>query len=98
LCESNRENPIVSFTRSLSANLIDNGIRVNGVAPGPVWTPLIPATFPAEEVAKFGTDSPMRRPAQPIEVAPAYVFLASDDARFISGQILHVNGGEVVNG
>ena len=89
---------IVSFTRSLSTNLIEKGIRVNGVAPGPVWTPLITATFPPEEVAKFGTDSPMKRPAQPKEVAPAYVFLASEDAGFISGQIIHVNGGEIVNG
>lgn len=89
---------IVSFTRSLSSNLIDKGIRVNGVAPGPVWTPLITATFSPEEVAKFGTDSPMKLPAQPKEVAPAYVFLASEDASFISGQIIHVNGGEIVNG
>ncbi|HAH26227.1 MAG TPA: NAD(P)-dependent oxidoreductase [Prolixibacteraceae bacterium] len=89
---------IVSFTRSLSTNLMEKGIRVNGVAPGPVWTPLITATFPPEEVAKFGTDSPMKRPAQPREVAPAYVFLASEDASFISGQIIHVNGGEIVNG
>lgn len=89
---------IVSFTRSLSTNLIEKGIRVNGVAPGPVWTPLIPASFPAEEVAKFGTDCPMKRPAQPVEVAPAYVFLASQDASFISGQIIHVNGGEIING
>lgn len=89
---------IVSFTRSLSTNLIEKGIRVNGVAPGPVWTPLIPASFPPKEVAKFGTDCPMKRPAQPVEVAPAYVFLASQDASFISGQIIHVNGGEIING
>ena len=89
---------IVSFTRSLSTNLIEKGIRVNGVAPGPVWTPLIASSFPPEEVAKFGTDCPMKRPAQPKEVAPAYVFLASEDASFISGQIIHVNGGEIVNG
>ena len=89
---------IVSFTRSLAANLIDKGIRVNGVAPGPVWTPLIAATFPPEEVASFGTDSPMKRPAQPREIAPAFVFLASQDSSFISGQIIHVNGGEIVNG
>ena len=95
---SSTKGAIVSFTRSLSSNLIDKGIRVNGVAPGPVWTPLIPASFPPEEVAKFGTDSPMKRPAQPVEIAPAYVFLASEDARFISGQILHINGGELVNG
>ena len=95
---SSSKGAIVSFTRSLSSNLIDKGIRVNGVAPGPVWTPLIPASFPPEEVAKFGTDSPMKRPAQPVEIAPAYVFLASEDASFISGQILHINGGELVNG
>ena len=89
---------IVSFTRSLSSNLIDKGIRVNGVAPGPVWTPLIAASFPPDEVATFGTDSPMKRPAQPKEIAPAFVFLASQDASFISGQIIHVNGGEIVNG
>jgi len=89
---------IVSFTRSLSANLVDQGIRVNGVAPGPIWTPLIPASFPADQVAKHGTDSPMKRPGQPVEVAPAYVFLASNDASYMTGQILHVNGGEIVNG
>jgi NAD(P)-dependent dehydrogenase (short-subunit alcohol dehydrogenase family) len=89
---------IVSFTRSLSANLIDKGIRVNGVAPGPVWTPLIPAGVPPEKVQTFGTDSPMKRPAQPVEIAPAFVFLASDEASYISGQIIHVNGGEIVNG
>jgi len=88
---------IVSFTRSLSAQLIDKGIRVNGVAPGPVWTPLIPASFPPSKVEVFGTDSPMKRPAQPSEIAPAYVFLASDDASYISGQFIHVNGGEIVN-
>jgi NAD(P)-dependent dehydrogenase (short-subunit alcohol dehydrogenase family) len=95
---SSTKGAIVSFTRSLSANLIDKEIRVNGVAPGPVWTPLIPATFPPEEVAKFGTDTPMKRPAQPIEIAPAYVFLASKDASYITGQVIHVNGGEIVNG
>jgi NAD(P)-dependent dehydrogenase (short-subunit alcohol dehydrogenase family) len=95
---SSSKGAIVSFTRSLSANLIKKGIRVNGVSPGPVWTPLIPASFSAEEVAKFGTDSPMERPAQPVEVAPAYVFLASNDGSYISGQFIHVNGGEIVNG
>lgn len=89
---------IVSFTRSLASNLIEKGIRVNGVAPGPVWTPLIAASFSPKEVATFGSDSPMKRPAQPREIAPAYVFLASQDASFISGQIIHVNGGEIVNG
>lgn len=89
---------IVSFTRSLSANLVEKGIRVNAVAPGPIWTPLIPSTFPAEQVSKFGTDVPMKRPGQPSEVAPAYVFLASADSSYITGQIIHVNGGEIVNG
>ena len=89
---------IVSFTRSLSANLVDKGIRVNGVAPGPVWTPLIPASFPPEKVSTFGTDTPMKRPGQPIEIASAYVFLASNDASYITGQIIHVNGGEIING
>jgi NAD(P)-dependent dehydrogenase (short-subunit alcohol dehydrogenase family) len=88
---------IVSFTRSLSANLIQKGIRVNGVAPGPVWTPLIPSSLPAEKVSVFGTDSPMKRPAQPSELAPAFVFLASEDSSYITGQFIHVNGGEIVN-
>ena len=89
---------IVSFTRSLSSNLIKKGIRVNGVAPGPIWTPLIPASFPEEKVEKFGSNVPMKRPGQPEEVAPCFVFLASDDASYISGQVLHPNGGVVVNG
>lgn len=89
---------IVAFTRSLSQTLIEKGIRVNGVAPGPIWTPLIPSTFPPEKVAKFGQDTPMKRPGQPDEVANCYVFLASDDASYMAGQILHPNGGEVVNG
>jgi NAD(P)-dependent dehydrogenase (short-subunit alcohol dehydrogenase family) len=89
---------IVSFTRSLSASLIDRKIRVNGVAPGPVWTPLVPASFPAKKVKTYGTDSPMKRPGQPGEIAPAYVFLASQDAQYITGQFIHPNGGEIVNG
>lgn len=89
---------IVSFTRSLSASLMKKGIRVNGVAPGPVWTPLIPGSFTPKKVSEFGSDSPMRRPAQTEELAPAYVFLASQDASYISGQFIHVNGGEIVNG
>ena len=89
---------IVSFTRSLAKALVGRGIRVNGVAPGPIWTPLIPSTFPAERVADFGADVPMQRPGQPEEIAPSYVFLASDDASYMAGQILHPNGGEVVNG
>jgi NAD(P)-dependent dehydrogenase (short-subunit alcohol dehydrogenase family) len=95
---SSTKGAIVSFTRSLSSSLVEKGIRVNGVAPGPVWTPLIPASFPPDHVQEFGTDSPMGRPGQPVEVAPAYVFLASKDASYITGQILHVNGGEIVNG
>jgi NAD(P)-dependent dehydrogenase (short-subunit alcohol dehydrogenase family) len=89
---------IVAFTRALSQSLIEKGIRVNGVAPGPIWTPLIPATFPEEKVANFGANTPMKRAGQPEEVAPCYVFLASDDSSYIAGQILHPNGGEVVNG
>ncbi|MGX5818028.1 glucose 1-dehydrogenase [Chitinophaga lutea] len=89
---------IVSFTRSLSSQLADRGIRVNGVAPGPIWTPLIPATFSADHVATFGSDVPLKRAGEPSEVAPCYVFLASDDASYITGQILHPNGGEIVNG
>jgi NAD(P)-dependent dehydrogenase (short-subunit alcohol dehydrogenase family) len=89
---------IVSFTRSLSANLMKKGIRVNGVAPGPVWTPLIPGSFPPKKVSEFGTDSPMKRPAQTEELSPAYVFLASQDSSYMSGQFIHVNGGEIVNG
>jgi NAD(P)-dependent dehydrogenase (short-subunit alcohol dehydrogenase family) len=95
---SSTKGAIVSFTRSLSANLVKKGIRVNAVAPGPIWTPLIPATFPADHVQEFGTDVPMGRPGQPAEVAPAYVFLASEDASYITGQVIHVNGGEIVNG
>ena len=89
---------IVAFTRSLSLQLIGRGIRVNAVAPGPIWTPLIPASYDAEHVQSFGKQTPMQRPGQPSEVAPAYVFLASDLASYITGQTLHVNGGMVVNG
>jgi NAD(P)-dependent dehydrogenase (short-subunit alcohol dehydrogenase family) len=85
---------IYNFTKGLAEELIDRGIRVNAVAPGPVWTPLIAQSFPAEHVAKFGKNNPMKRPAQPAELAPAFVFLASDDARFVTGQILGVTGGE----
>ncbi|MFU7514736.1 SDR family oxidoreductase [Clostridium sp. HCS.1] len=84
---------LTSFTRSLAINLVNKGIRVNAVAPGPVWTPLIPASFDASEVAKFGKDNPMKRPAQPVELAEAYVFLASEGASFITGETIHVNGG-----
>lgn len=89
---------IVAFTRSLSSSLIERGIRVNAVAPGPIWTPLIPASFTPEEVRTFGSQVPMKRPGQPDEVGPCYVFLASDDASYMTGQVLHPNGGEVVNG
>lgn len=95
---SSTKGAIVAFTRALSNQLIKKGIRVNGVAPGPVWTPLIPSSFSAEEVAKFGKNTPIGRAAQPAEIAPCYIFLASEDAAFISGQVLHPNGGTVVNG
>lgn len=89
---------IVAFVRSLSSSLAGDGIRVNGVAPGPIWTPLIPASFPPEHVAKFGSDVPMKRAGEPNEVAPCYVFLASEDSSFMTGQVLHPNGGEIING
>jgi len=95
---SSTKGAIVSFTRSLAQNLIDKGIRVNAVAPGPIWTPLIPSTFSEEKVEKFGTGTPMKRAGQPYEVAAGFLFLASDDASYISGQTLHINGGSVVNG
>jgi NAD(P)-dependent dehydrogenase (short-subunit alcohol dehydrogenase family) len=89
---------IVSITRSLSMGLVEKGIRVNAVAPGPIWTPLIPASFDADHVAHHGQGAPMKRPGQPNEVAPSYVFLASDDAAYMTGQVLHPNGGTIVNG
>jgi NAD(P)-dependent dehydrogenase (short-subunit alcohol dehydrogenase family) len=89
---------IVAFTRSLAQSLADKGIRVNGVAPGPIWTPLIPASFPAEHVETFGSDVPLGRAGQPEEVAPSYVFLAADDSSYMTGQFLHPNGGEIING
>ncbi|MCL7747550.1 SDR family oxidoreductase [Halalkalibacter alkaliphilus] len=89
---------IVTFTRSLAMSLVEQGIRVNAVAPGPIWTPLIPATFPKEEIKYFGTDTPMKRPGQPFELAPTFVYLASDDSGYVTGQVLHVNGGEIVGG
>jgi NAD(P)-dependent dehydrogenase (short-subunit alcohol dehydrogenase family) len=89
---------IVAFTRSLSQAFVSRGIRVNAVAPGPIWTPLIPATFPEDKVASFGADVPMGRAGQPDEVAPAFVYLASEDSSYVAGQVLHVNGGVVING
>lgn len=89
---------ITALTRSLALGLAGRGIRVNAVAPGPIWTPLIPSTFSSDHVEKFGSNQPLGRVGQPDEVAPAYIFLASDDSSYMSGQVLHPNGGEVVNG
>ena len=89
---------IVAFTRSLSSNLAKKGIRVNGVAPGPIWTPLIPASFKAKKVAQHGSDVPLQRAGEPVEIAPSYLFLASSDSSYMTGQFLHPNGGEVING
>jgi NAD(P)-dependent dehydrogenase (short-subunit alcohol dehydrogenase family) len=94
---SSTKGAIVSFTRSLSQQLAQRKIRVNAVAPGPIWTPLIPSSFSAKEVGAFGKDTPMQRPGQPDEVAPCYIFLASDDASYITGQVIHPNGGSIVN-
>jgi NAD(P)-dependent dehydrogenase (short-subunit alcohol dehydrogenase family) len=95
---SSTKGAIVSFTRSLATNLAKKKIRVNAVAPGPVWTPLIVSTFDEKKIKSFGKDVPLERPGQPSELGPAYVFLASDDASYITGQVMHVNGGEVING
>lgn len=95
---SSTKGAIVAFTRSLSQNLAERKIRVNAVAPGPIWTPLIPSTFSPDHVAEFGKDTPMQRPGQPEEVAPSFVFLACDDSSYMTGQVLHPNGGEIVNG
>jgi NAD(P)-dependent dehydrogenase (short-subunit alcohol dehydrogenase family) len=95
---SSTKGAIVAFTRSLSRALAEKKIRVNAVAPGPIWTPLIPSTFPAKEVATFGSDTPLGRAGDPEEVATSFVFLASDDSSYMSGQVLHPNGGRVVNG
>lgn len=95
---SSTKGAIVSFTRSLALSLAQRGIRVNSVAPGPIWTPLIPASFSAEQVATFGSTTPMQRPGQPEEIAPCYVFLASDDGSYMTGQVMHPNGGEIING
>jgi NAD(P)-dependent dehydrogenase (short-subunit alcohol dehydrogenase family) len=88
---------IVAFTRSLATNLAEKGIRVNGVAPGPIWTPLIPSSFEGKRVAQHGSDVPMKRAGEPVEVAPSYLFLACDDSSYMTGQFLHPNGGEVIN-
>lgn len=95
---SSTKGAILAFTRSLAQALAEKGIRVNAVAPGPIWTPLIPSTFPAEHVEKFGSGQPLGRVGQPDEVAPSFVFLASGDSSYITGQVLHPNGGEVING
>jgi NAD(P)-dependent dehydrogenase (short-subunit alcohol dehydrogenase family) len=89
---------IVAFTRSLAKSLAERKIRVNGVAPGPIWTPLIPASFPAEEVSKFGQNALLGRPGQPNEVAPSLLFLACGDSSYMTGQVLHPNGGDIVGG
>lgn len=89
---------IVAFTRSLSKSLHGRGIRVNGVVPGTIWTPLIPASFPADQVSQWGAKTPMKRAGQPCEIAPAYVYLASDDSSYVSGQFIHVTGGVIMNG
>ncbi len=94
---SSTKGAIVAFTRSLSQSLVEKGIRVNGIAPGPIWTPLIPATFPEDRVASFGTDVPMGRPGEPEELGPAYVFLACDDSSYITGQVIHINGGGFIS-
>ncbi|MBS4538727.1 SDR family oxidoreductase [Clostridium sp. D2Q-11] len=95
---SSTKGAVTTFTRSLSQSLIKKKIRVNGVAPGPIWTPLIPSTFDKEHVEGFGDGTPMGRPGQPIDLAPSYVFLASEDSSYIAGQMIHVNGGTIVNG
>ena len=95
---SSTKGALLSLIRALSGNLASENIRVNGVAPGPIWTPLIPASFPEEKVETFGKDTPLGRPGQPNEVAPSLLFLACEDSSYISGQVLHPNGGELVGG
>ncbi len=94
---SSTKGAIVSFTRSLSISLLKNGIRVNAVAPGPVWTPLIPSSFSPQKISEFGSDVPVQYAAQPVQLAPAYVYLASQNSSYVSGQVLHVNGGVIVD-
>ncbi len=89
---------MLALVRALSSNLAEKGIRVNGVAPGPIWTPLIPASFPKDKVAAFGKSAPLGRPGQPNEVAPALLFLACEDASYMTGQVLHPNGGDLIGG
>lgn len=95
---SSTKGAITTFTRSLSLSLATRKIRVNAVAPGPIWTPLIPSSFSSKEVGKFGSNTPLGRPGQPVELAGAYVFLASEDASYINGETIHINGGVVING
>jgi NAD(P)-dependent dehydrogenase (short-subunit alcohol dehydrogenase family) len=95
---SSTKGAIVAFTRALAQSLVERKIRVNGVAPGPIWTPLIPSTFDEEKVKSFGENVPMGRPGEPNEVAPCHLFLACDDASYMTGQVLHPNGGEIVGG
>jgi NAD(P)-dependent dehydrogenase (short-subunit alcohol dehydrogenase family) len=95
---SSTKGAIVAFTRSLAANLVEKKIKVNAVAPGPIWTPLIAASFEPERVSDHGSKAPMKRAGQPVEVAPCYLFLASEDSSYMTGQVLHPNGGEIING
>jgi NAD(P)-dependent dehydrogenase (short-subunit alcohol dehydrogenase family) len=95
---SSTKGAIVAFTRALSGNLAEKGIRVNGVAPGPIWTPLIPSTFPPDKVASFGSNVPLKRAGQPNEVATCHLFLACEDSSYMTGQVLHPNGGEIIGG
>lgn len=96
--DSSTRGAMTAFTRSLALNLAERQIRVNGIAPGPIWTPLIPSTFSTEQIAHFGKDVPMGRPGQPAELAPAYVYLGCEDSSYMTGQILHINGGSLING